>query len=407
MKIVNTGNIYRIYDDDLRTYDVLPNKCYTVEFSPLSGFFLQLYPMIDVNEKIYGPHLSKVNKVLNAYKLMNRNLGVILSGDKGIGKSICAKLIAKKSLEENLPVIVVNKYIPGIADYLTEIEQECVVLFDEFDKTFAQAQSGRGNLKFTDEDRDGSSSSSQTTLLTLFDGLANSKKLFVVTCNDLNGLNDFLINRPGRFHYHFRFDYPTADEIREYMEDKLEPKYYGEISKVINFANKVDINYDCLRAISFELSQGIPFEEAIKDLNIVNIEPVYYNVYAILNDGTQTTTSKLRLDIFSEQDACYDYDGYYIRFNTQDIQFDTKLMLNIINSNDLHIDYDELVSSELRKESIYQPDRCDFENEDEYKNAVTTYKDNYNRCKNNILISKGIKYLVFKRSYGKNIHYLI
>ena len=48
--------------------------------------------------------------------------------------------------------------------------------------------------------------------------------MYIVTCNELRGLNDYILNRPGRFHYHFRFEYPTATEIREYMEDKLEKK---------------------------------------------------------------------------------------------------------------------------------------------------------------------------------------
>ena len=36
---------------------------------------------IEINEdKIYGVHMEKVNKVLNAFPNFNKNLGVILSG---------------------------------------------------------------------------------------------------------------------------------------------------------------------------------------------------------------------------------------------------------------------------------------------------------------------------------------
>ena len=31
-----------------------------------------------------------------------------------------------------------------------------------------------------------------------------------------------MINRPGRFHYHFIMGIPTGDEVREYMEDQVE-----------------------------------------------------------------------------------------------------------------------------------------------------------------------------------------
>ena len=134
------------------------------------------------------------------------------------------------------------------------IEQEVVVLFDEFDKTF-------DGIKVSEN-----SASAQASMLSLFDGMSTGKKLFVITCNSLSGMNEYLLNRPGRFHYHFRFNYPTADEIREYLQDKLDKQYWEEIDKVISFSQKVDLNYDCLRAIAFELNMGDKFENAIQDL---------------------------------------------------------------------------------------------------------------------------------------------
>ena len=137
-----------------------------------------------------------------------------------------------------------------------------MVLFDEFDKTFCN--------------NDNNGISPQTLMLSLFDGISVGKKLFLITCNGIRKLNDYLINRPGRFHYHFRFDYPSYEEIQEYLQDKLEEKYYGEIEGVVAFSRKVNLNYDCLRAIAYEISNGQTFKEAIKDLNIVNIEVVKY-----------------------------------------------------------------------------------------------------------------------------------
>ena len=90
------------------------------------------------------------------------------------------------------------------------------------------------------------------------------KKLFIITCNSLDKLNDFLVNRPGRFHYHFRFGYPSVEDVQGYLMDKLDAAYRGEISKVVLFSQKVALNYDCLRAIAFELNMGLPFEQAIR-----------------------------------------------------------------------------------------------------------------------------------------------
>lgn len=108
------------------------------------------------------------------------------------------------------------------------------------------------------------------------------KKLFVITCNELRNLSDFLVNRPGRFHYHFRFDYPDADDITEYMQDKLPKEKYDEITKVISFSKKVPLNYDCLRAIAFEINHSGDFENAIKDLNIVNTSSVKYAISFVM-----------------------------------------------------------------------------------------------------------------------------
>ena len=44
-----------------------------------------------VTEKAYGVHTEKLEKVMDSFKLFSRSLGVILSGDKGIGKSLFAK----------------------------------------------------------------------------------------------------------------------------------------------------------------------------------------------------------------------------------------------------------------------------------------------------------------------------
>lgn len=136
MKIVSTGNTYKIYDDDLKTYDKLPVATYEVGFGQFTGFFLEKKDNIDLKEKVYGVHDKKADKILNSFAITDRNLGVILSGNKGIGKSLTAKLMVQKAIARGIPVILVNECYPGVASYISEIKQEVVVLFDEFDKTF-------------------------------------------------------------------------------------------------------------------------------------------------------------------------------------------------------------------------------------------------------------------------------
>lgn len=337
MRAISHGNIYDIYDDTLKTYDKLPTQTYIVRFSQNRGFYLEKYVEMEIAEsKIYGVHTEKVFKVLNSFEKVNRSLGVILSGDKGIGKSLFAKLLAIEAMKKGIPLIVVDTYVPGVASYIESIEQDVMVLFDEFDKTFGEVKSKDGDA------------SPQSHLLSLFDGLSGGKKLFVITCNELRKLNDYLINRPGRFHYHFRFEYPSAGEIRDYLQDKLEPEQYGEIENVISFSSKISLNYDCLRAIAFELKNGSEFKDAIKDLNIVNVTREEYSVILKYKNGLSAKSRCAHIDMFdsdsTERIYLYDNRGRNfvdVEFTPMDAVYDMYRGVHIILPGQLKLIYDD------------------------------------------------------------------
>lgn len=257
MKIIESNEQYYIYGgNSVTTHDELPAGFYEVQFQKQQGFWLTKHPTMQVKEdKVYGDHGKKINKVLNAFDSFNRNLGIMLSGDKGMGKSLFARMLGRVAVNKGLPVIIVNFYTPGIMNYINSIDQEVLMLFDEFDKTF--------------EEKD--DYNPQYEVLNILDGLSIGKKLFTFICNDLESINDCMLNRPGRIHYHFRFSYPNESEVTEYLKDKLNPKYYDQIEKVVKFTCMTKVNYDCLRAIAFELNNGYGFEESINDLNILRL----------------------------------------------------------------------------------------------------------------------------------------
>lgn len=289
MNVVHSGNTFQIYGDSLKTYEQLPAGTYEIGFSKFSGFFLTSHTDLAVNEeKVYGCTEQKVQKILHSFSKVDRNFGVILSGRKGIGKSLFARLLAVHAKEIGIPLILVTEYYPGIANFLTSIEQEVIVLFDEFDKTFASKDN----------------SAPQEELLPMFDGLDGGKKLFVVTCNEINRLNSYLLNRPGRFHYHLILSNPNANEIREYLTDKLEEKYHPLIKKVVGFASQTDVTYDILRAIAFELNNGFSFEETLADLNISKESTPRFDITVEFADGIKTTETNERIDMYSADENC-------------------------------------------------------------------------------------------------------
>ena len=357
MKAIQTGTIYRVYDDSMQTHNQLPAQAYLACFDSQSGPFLKKYSDLKISEKVYGVHSEKVDKVLNSFKIFNRNLGVILSGDKGIGKSLFSKLLSIKAIESGYPLIIVNSYFPGVGEYLAEIDQEVVVLFDEFDKTFELSEQSR-------RDSDGEKRSPQTEMLTLFDGVAQGKKLFVVTCNDINALSKFIVNRPGRFHYHFRFEYPTSTEIEEYLMDSLyTDKAKEQIKNVIAFSQKTKLNYDCLRSIAFELNLGLTFKEAIQDLNILNLEHEHYTLAIYMSNGARLVVKNRILDLFDDREIDVEFcdsetceDVFYACFNPINIEWnDTG---SIIQGEHIKIDwYDYIITEDPEKIKHLSKDR--------------------------------------------------
>ena len=262
MKIIKSEKNFRVFEGNAEMLNSLPNDFYNVQFHPMVGFYLETTAAPIIKEKIYGTAQRKVEKTAKTFEKVGRNLGVLLSGAKGMGKTSFAKLLSL-AMCKKIPVIFINQYLENIASFINSIEQEVVVVFDEFEKTFRKNSNNGPNQQ---------NGSQQDELLTLFDGVfGGSKKLFIVTCNELSGISDFMLSRPGRFHYHYKFTKPEDAEIIEYLKDNLDEEVYEKFAQQVKeFAVKAEINFDCLRAICFELNNGNDLKDTLEDLNIYN-----------------------------------------------------------------------------------------------------------------------------------------
>lgn len=293
MNIIHSGNRYMVYGDDVKTYNTLPADTYQLCCNPLTGFYLSKHNDLLVNEKVYGPYAKKVMKVMNTFKALDRNMGVILSGPKGVGKSMFARLLAEQGKDNNLPLILINDCFDGLDKFISSINQECIVLFDEFEKTFKETED----------------CNPQDSLLSLFDGTDNGKKLYVITCNETDKLSSYLLNRPGRFHYHFALTTPTEEEIREYMEDNLVGDARQYIDKIVSLGSLSTFTYDVLRAIAFDLNQGYDLTDTFLDLNIEREQYINFNMKVVFTNGVVATLegTSIEVDMFNEEELIHEW----------------------------------------------------------------------------------------------------
>ena len=110
--------------------------------------------------------------------VLRRGGNINITGNSG--KSLLAKQLM---IEAKLPVLVIEEAFKGskFNDFINSIDQEIVVFFDEFEKVYKEQED-------------------QEELLTLFDGVISSKKIFLLTANKDN-INEFFENRPSRIKY--------------------------------------------------------------------------------------------------------------------------------------------------------------------------------------------------------------
>jgi SpoVK/Ycf46/Vps4 family AAA+-type ATPase len=257
--LVGKTSVDIISDDAVDIRDNLPAGFYKLEAAPMRGFYLDKADYNTAHGKIYGKSDVIASHVADAYEKSDRSLGVLFSGGKGLGKSLTTRLIIEKLMSRH-PVIIINKYIDGMFDFLEPIKN-VVYLFDEFEKTM------RGNVN--EQSNNNNATTKQDQILTFLDGTASgTHNLFLFTVNEKRELNDNLLSRPGRIRYHYQFESCDADTIRNYCKDNLEkPELESEIVDTLTATRYVSL--DIVRALVDEVNTyDVTVSEAMNYLNI-------------------------------------------------------------------------------------------------------------------------------------------
>lgn len=257
--LVGKTSVDIISDDAVDIRDNLPTGFYKLEAAPMRGFYLDKADYNTAHGKIYGKSDVIASHVADAYEKSDRSLGVLFSGGKGLGKSLTTRLIIEKLMSRH-PVIIINKYIDGMFDFLEPIKN-VVYLFDEFEKTM------RGNVN--EQSSNNNATTKQDQILTFLDGTASgTHNLFLFTVNEKRELNDNLLSRPGRIRYHYQFESCDAETIRNYCKDNLKrPELESEIVDTLTATRYVSL--DIVRALVDEVNTyDVTVSEAMNYLNI-------------------------------------------------------------------------------------------------------------------------------------------
>jgi hypothetical protein len=253
---LKSGNTFKVSTKAaMDLHDKLPTGTYTVGFDKMSGtFYLEQIESFSLSGKIYGNATRHADRILQTFMSRPNATGVMLTGEKGSGKTLLTKKIAIDAALQDIPTIVINQPWAGegFNNFIQMIDQPTVIIFDEFEKVY---------------DRE-----TQEQMLTLLDGVYPSKKLFMLTCNDKWRVDSHMRNRPGRIFYMIDFRGLDAEFIREYCMDNLNAKEY--IEKICSIATLFgEFNFDMLKAMVEEMNR---YNESPTDvLKLLNAKPEF------------------------------------------------------------------------------------------------------------------------------------
>ncbi len=312
-RFFKNGNTYRVASNEaMDIRDKLPAGNYTIKIPPMGDMYLEHIEDFTIPSKVYGDCLKNTDRIMRTFLDRPAATGVMLTGEKGSGKTLLTKNIATQlATQHDIPTIVINQPLCGenFNTFIQNIDQPCVILFDEFEKVY---------------DRD-----DQEKILTLLDGVFPSKKLFLITTNDKYRVDYHMRNRPGRIFYMMDFKGLEPNFITEYCEDNL--KNTTHIDKIVNISTLfAEFNFDMLKALCEEMNR---YNETPQEaLKMLNAKPEFdggskYDIQIIRNgqefkgdispsmfDGNplQPKGIEISLDTDPDDDTC---DWEYMEFN--------------------------------------------------------------------------------------------
>lgn len=260
------GAIYSQTEGNFQVSPMLDDGIYQIQQNPLNGelFLVRIADEFHFGFKLYGIDETLVKHVLDTYNKqpVKKNLGVLLNGAKGTGKTVTAKVMANKL---GLPVILCENPYPGLSRFLAGINHDCIFFFDEFEKNFRMTRGDNEDCAGED-------------LLSIMDGVYNADHchIFLLTTNKLR-VNDNLISRPSRIRYLKSFgDVIDRKILEEFVDDNLIYKEFK--TEIMDFVDSLSMaTIDIVKSIVEEVNIHHCSIETFK--NFFNVKEATYRYY--------------------------------------------------------------------------------------------------------------------------------
>lgn len=301
------NNISKI--DGNRIYKEIPEGIWE-PYSTMAGVFMtKIQDTFDFPHKIYGLEVDFIQHVVRTYQHSNKNVGVLMNGIKGAGKTVTAKTLANQS---GLPVILVNASNIGLLSYFDDVTQPLCFFFDEFEKIVNH----KDNEKIA-------------PLLSFVDGTSSSSKHLMLFTSNENNISQFFIDRPGRIRYIKEYGSLKAEVVKEIIDDMLVHKEFRKdiIDWVIFFKNlTIDMLISIINEVNIHKMSPKQFSAFF---NVDNEKPNYTVDIKVINTKTGVERmwennqyfSGLKvndiLEEFDDHDRSLNMDSFKIRYNEE------------------------------------------------------------------------------------------